>query len=144
MTMTSTTNRSPVFPNLAQDLSHDLEKEMAFNDNNMRTPKGSTLSSSSVRGPNIEAPKRSVVPVRLNIFDKQPWSDYSKIMKLDQAGPAYLVQHNRGQHKTRVMKELSGYTRKALCRLKAICHKNIVRFTAAYYDNGSIFCSMSV
>jgi serine/threonine protein kinase len=78
-------------------------------------------------------------PVRLNIFDKDPWTNYQMFMKDDQAGPATLAFDRDRPEKIFAVKEIKGLSKDSLNRLYAIVHSNIVRFVAAYYHKGSCF-----
>jgi serine/threonine protein kinase len=78
-------------------------------------------------------------PVRLNIFDKDPWTKYTMFMKDDQAGPAILAYDRDRPEKIFAVKEIEGLGKNSLGPLRAIIHSNIVRFIVAYYHKGSCF-----
>lgn len=77
------------------------------------------------------------IPIPSDI--QKPWSQYNRIMEVDQAGPAVLAhKRNRGQ-KIVAIKEVKGCSKDLLRSLRTSSHENVLPVYAALFDEGSIF-----
>lgn len=77
--------------------------------------------------------------MRLNVFDKNPWTKYKRFMKVNRAGPATLAYDTDRPEKIFAVKEVKGFGKDSLSRLHPTIHSNIVRFVVAYYNEESCF-----
>jgi serine/threonine protein kinase len=70
---------------------------------------------------------------------KKPWSEYARIMEMDQAGPVIQAHSCNKPQKTVVIKEIKGCSRDWLRRLRKTTHEHVVSLYTAYFDDGSTF-----
>jgi serine/threonine protein kinase len=135
-------NRTTLFPG-SEDVTVPLEDTLKAPAQSRNLPiEQSVLPDSDGQRPARIGPlskSRIHFPVRLNVFDKDPWTKYKKFMKDDQAGPVFLAYDRDRPEKIFAVKEIKGLGKDSLSRLCAIIHSNIVRFIVAYYHKGSCF-----